>query len=88
MDNCDTDWDEQIDSGPGPADADLMDEERVEMVRCPHCGEMVSEFDQQCPYCKYWIIDSGQANILRGRSWWWIALALGGMIMFVLLYIL
>lgn len=88
------DWEEdpikksnEIDEGPDEADADLLDEDRIELVPCPHCGAAISEFAQQCPQCKYWITKE-PALPFSGRSLWWIVLAVTGIAMFVLLYAL
>jgi hypothetical protein len=81
-----TDWDEDIDEGPDEADADLLDEDRVELVPCPHCHQAISEFAQQCPYCKTWVTENRAESCLAGRRWWWVVLALAGIAMFVLLY--
>lgn len=82
----DTDWEGEVDQGPDENDADLMDDERIELIKCTSCGEMISEFAQQCPYCKDWIVASGSPGMLHGRPWWWIALALLGIGMFILYF--
>lgn len=85
--NCyETDLQDDIDGGPGEADADLMDDDRIELVRCPSCGKMINEFAQQCPYCKDWIIATEQSGPFRSRAWWWITLAGIGIAMFILYY--
>lgn len=86
MDHNDTYWQEDIDQGPDENDADLMDDERIELVKCTSCGKMISEFAQQCPYCKDWIIRTEKAGPFHGRSWWWITLALLGIAMFFLYF--
>ena len=86
MERNDIDWQGEIDQGPDANDADLLDDERVELLKCPSCGNMMSEFAQQCPHCKDWILDSEKAGPFRGRSWWWIALAIIGIAMFFLYF--
>jgi hypothetical protein len=87
-----TDWNEDftdggIDEGPDENDADLLDEDRIELVPCPHCGAMISEYAQQCPTCGDWIISGDSESPLSGkRPLWWIILAVAGIIMFVIIY--
>ncbi|MBN1553424.1 MAG: hypothetical protein JXA11_01670 [Phycisphaerae bacterium] len=81
-----TDFDD-INEGPDQSDADLLDEDRVELIPCPHCGEMLSEFAQQCPHCKHWIINQPK-SMFAGKRLWWIVLAALGIGMFVLIYAL
>lgn len=79
--------DDDIYEGPDQADADLLDEDSIELVRCPNCGAMISEFAQQCPKCKRWLT-SQPGGMFAGKSLWWIAIAVLGILMFVLLYAL
>ena len=92
-----TDWndditaglDDEIDEGPDENDADLLDEDRIELIPCPHCGAMISEYAQQCPTCGDWILsDNSESPLSRKRPLWWILLAVGGIIMFVIIYAL
>jgi len=106
-----TDWndditaglDDEIDEGPDENDADLLDEDRIELIPCPHCGAMISEYAQQCPTCGDWIISdssefslpgdgikngNSESALSRKRPLWWILLAVGGIIMFVIIYAL
>lgn len=82
-----TDYDDAINEGPDQADADLLDEDKIELVRCPHCGAMISEFAQQCPKCKQWITSQPE-GMFSGRQLWWVILAGLGIAMFILLYAL
>ncbi len=79
--------DNEIDEGPDANDADLFDENRIDLLRCPHCGEPISEFAQQCPRCKEWI-SRESSPAFWNRPVWWIVLAVTGIAMFVLLYVL
>jgi lipopolysaccharide biosynthesis regulator YciM len=79
--------DDDINEGPDQADADLLDDDRIELIRCPNCGEMISEFTPQCPHCKHWITNP-PAGIFTGKKLWWILLAVLGIAMFILLYAL
>ena len=83
-----TDRNKDINEGPDANDADLMDNDRIELVPCPHCGEMISEYAQKCPECGDWVVRSPTRSALTGKSLWWILLALAGMAMFVLIYAL
>ena len=82
-----TDYDDDINEGPDQADADLLDDDSIELIRCPNCGEMISEFAQQCPHCKYWITEK-PTGMFNGKHLWWILLAGLGILMFVLIYAL
>ncbi len=86
MNNNDTDRQDQTDQGPDDNDADLMDDDKIELIKCPNCGRMISELAQQCPFCKEWIVGTGQAGAFQGRRWWWVVLAIIGIAMFVLFY--
>ena len=89
-----TDWNEDItgddgiDEGPDENDADLLNEDHIELIGCPHCGAMISEYAQQCPTCKDWIISGGSESSLSGRPLWWVILAVAGIIMFIIIYAL
>lgn len=79
--------DDDIYEGPDQADADLLDDDRIELVRCPFCGAMISEFAAQCPKCKHWITNQ-PTGMFAGKSLWWIILAVLGILMFALMYAL
>ena len=83
-----TDYNEDINEGPDANDADLMDEDRIELIPCPNCGAMISEYAQQCPKCGDWVVDPSTHSAWAGKSLWWILLALVGAVMFVLIYAL
>jgi uncharacterized paraquat-inducible protein A len=78
---------DDIYEGPDQADADLLDDDHVELIRCPNCDAMVSEFAQQCPQCKHWIT-AKPTGMFTGKKLWWIILAVLGIAMFILLYAL
>ncbi len=79
------DPDNDIDTGPDETDADLLDDGRIELVRCPHCGEPVAEDTPQCPHCKQWITNQPRSAFTAG-PWWWVVLAALGAVGFLLLY--
>jgi len=82
-----TDWGDDNNEGPDQTDADLLDEDRIKMIRCPNCGAMIGEFAQQCPRCKHWIT-AKPTGFFSNKSFWWILLAAMGILMFALLYAL
>ena len=60
-------------------DADEWDEEDdVELVDCPACGESIYEEAEQCPSCGEYITHS--TNLWHGRSVGWVVFGLLGML--------
>lgn len=47
------DWDEDFE-GEEP-DENFSEDDSVEMVPCPECGELVYEEAQQCPSCGWYV---------------------------------
>lgn len=78
---------DDIDPGPDETDADLLDEDRVELLHCPHCGELIAEDTPQCPHCKLWVTDRPH-SAFAAKPWWWVVLAALGAAGFLLLYAL
>ena len=62
---------------PDPDDDENLDES--ETLECPACGEAVYEDAEQCPYCGEFIAP-GSASVLDGRPWWYVALAILGIV--------
>ena len=62
---------------PDPDDGE--DEDAAEVTECPHCGEEIYEDAEQCPYCGAYVSAFG-GSPLAGRPWWYILLALLGII--------
>ena len=73
-------WDESPDSLDDREypDADPRDDDDAETVVCPECGTDVYEDADQCPECGMFMIRD--THIWRGKSLWWIALGLLGII--------
>lgn len=63
-------------------DAELTNDESAETIVCPECGADVYEDADQCPACGYFIMHD--TNVWSGRSLWWIALALLGIVAVIL----
>ena len=80
------DWNKEINEGPDANDGDLMDEDIIDLIPCPNCGAMISEYAQQCPECGDWVVERSTHSAWADKSLWWILLALGGAVMFVLIY--
>jgi len=62
--------------------ADDEQDESSETVACPACGADVYEDALRCPICGEFISQSTSA--LAGRPWWWIALGIAGVIAVIL----
>lgn len=68
------------DDDPDDRDEEGPDEDE-EWIDCPDCGRQIHVESEQCPHCGQYITDeSGPAGIWQGRSWWWIALGVLGII--------
>jgi len=73
------DWsDDDLRDEEFPDDEDNYDSDEVDTIPCPECGADVYEEAEQCPACGWYITSS--SNPLSGRSWWWIALGMLGII--------
>jgi hypothetical protein len=60
-------------------DPDDGDEDELETIPCRACGEPIYEEAEQCPYCGEYVSRNSNSP-LAGRSWWYIALAILGII--------
>ncbi len=58
------------------------DDDLTETVPCPSCGADVYEDAEQCPYCGSYITSS--TSPWGGRSVWWVALAVLGLVATIL----
>ena len=64
---------------------DIWDDDPTDMLSCPECGEEVYEFADLCPHCGMFITPSAAAyNPWQGRPLWWLALAVIGIMGFLL----
>jgi hypothetical protein len=75
--------DDDLEDHEFPDEDDDFDDEEATLTReCPRCGVDIYEDVEQCPLCGTWL--TSQATAWSGRSWWWIALGLLGIIAMVL----
>ena len=67
------------------SEPDIWDDDPTDMLLCPECGEEVYEFADLCPHCGMFITPSAAAyNPWQGRPLWWLALAVIGIMGFLL----
>lgn len=67
------------------SEPDIWDDDPMDMLSCPECGEEVYEFADLCPHCGMFITPSAAAyNPWQGRPLWWLALAVIGIMGFLL----
>lgn len=67
---------------PDEADRDPDGEEGVDLIECPHCGEEVYEYAQQCPKCgKYF---SEERRRARTNQPIWVVLTAAALLMAIL----
>ena len=67
------------------SEPDIWDDDPTDMLSCPECGEEVYEFAGLCPHCGMFITPSAAAyNPWQGRPLWWLALAVIGIMGFLL----
>jgi hypothetical protein len=64
-----------------PDEDDDDDDEPTLTSQCPRCGVDVYEDVEQCPLCGTWI--TSNTTPWAGRSWWWVALGVLGIIALV-----
>jgi uncharacterized protein (DUF983 family) len=68
-DDCeDDDWE-----APEPDE-----DESLELLPCPSCGEPIYEEADACPYCGEYVTHS--TSVLAGKPLWFVALAILGII--------
>ena len=74
------------DDDPGDWD-DERSEEDDDLIDCPECSKPIHAESEQCPHCGNYILDEPRSGELwRGRSWWWIALGVLGIIAVVVAF--
>lgn len=67
------------------SEPDIWDDDPTDMLSCPECGEEVYEFADLCPHCGMFITPSAATyNPWQGRPLWWLALAVIGIVGFLL----
>ena len=67
------------------SEPDIWDDDPTDMLSCPECGEEVYEFADLCPHSGMFITPSAAAyNPWQGRPLWWLALAVSGIMGFLL----
>jgi hypothetical protein len=81
-------WDESADSFDDceyPEEAD-GDDGSADTIGCPHCGADVYEDADQCPECGMYLV--ADTRVWSGKSLWWIALGLLGIVAVILALVL
>ena len=67
------------------SEPDIWDDESTEVLACPECGEEVYEVADVSPACGMFITPSADAyNPWQGRPVWWVALAILGVVGFLI----
>ncbi len=74
-------WDESPDDLEDREYPDIEDDEEM-TIPCPKCGAEVFDDADQCPSCGWYLIHDTRA--WSGKSIWWIALGLLGIIAVIL----
>jgi hypothetical protein len=60
------------------------DDDAPDAVTCPHCRRDIWPDAESCPHCGEAIDARPAGQAWAGRSWWWIALALAGILAVIL----
>ena len=63
-------------------DVDDTEDDDTETLPCPECGADIYEDADQCPVCGMFVVHS--TRVWTGKSAWWIALALLGVLAVIL----
>ncbi len=71
-------WVHESDDGDDEDYLDDADDSPSETIRCSHCGAEIYEDAVQCPHCGSYV--TADTNPWSGRSFWWIALGLLGIV--------
>lgn len=69
---------DEDDDWESPEPDEEADEDSVETVACPDCGEQIYEEAEQCPYCGQYVTHS--TSPWSGRPWWFVVLGLAGIV--------
>ena len=67
------DDDEEFDDDFPDSEDDTLD-----LIVCPACGEEIYEEAEQCPYCGEYVV--GDNRVLASKPLWYAALALAGVV--------
>lgn len=78
----DDDWMEESDDGLDEDEFPDENDDVTETIPCPACGAAIYEDAEQCPYCGTYV--TSQTSPWAGRSWWWIVLAVLGLLATIL----
>lgn len=78
-------WDDSFDRMDDPDD-DEHDDSDTATVACPHCGAEIYEDADQCPACGMFVMPD--TRVWSGKSWWWIALGVLGVVAVMLALVL
>lgn len=57
---------------------DNRDDDELETLPCPACGQQIYEEAEACPYCGEYVTHS--TSVLAGKPFWFVALALLGIV--------
>lgn len=71
-------WRDEEFPEPDPEDDDFGEAPSIE---CPNCGAEI--FSELCPYCDEFVTDTN-TSVLAGKPWWFVMLALLGIVTFIL----
>lgn len=71
------DADDDLHDDEFPDEADVADEQTV---RCPACNGEIYHDSAACPACGRWLDDAPPASLWHKRPWWWVAVALAGVV--------
>lgn len=61
-----------------PDDFDSPDDDSAETIACPNCGADLYDDAVYCPHCGQYVTPT--TSPWAGRPWWWIALAVLGVL--------
>ena len=59
------------------SDDGYSDDDELETLPCPECGQAIYEEAEQCPHCGQYVTFPS-SHAFDGKPWWWIALGLLG----------
>jgi hypothetical protein len=80
-------WVSAGDEGDEPDDwDDEGTDDEADLIDCPECGKQIHGESEQCPYCGYFIPDAPGSSLWQGRSWWWVALGVLGIIAVIIAF--
>lgn len=53
-------------------------DDAADVIPCPECGEDIYDDVIQCPHCHAYV--TADTSVWSGRSWWWIAVGVLGIL--------